>query len=147
MARGSVLVLLCMLAACSDVRDFRGTWTGPRVGEASVLRVGIADNATATLVIADVDTHQFSGTIAVDGVVALATPVASMPAAEADVLATTTWSGSPLHVYFGFFAVPDGHGDALAVVALYDDRRVELRVLRGGTLPLYGIFALAEGSP
>ena len=144
MARGSVLVLLCTLAACSDVRDFATTWTGPRVGEATVLRVGIADSATATLVIDSIDAHQFSGTVEVDGVAAQATPIASMPGAEADVLATTTWAGSPLRVYFGFFAVPDGHGEALAVVALYDDRRVELRVMRGGTLPLYGIFALAE---
>jgi hypothetical protein len=141
-----VLLALCALAACSDVRDFRGTWTGPRVGTSSVLRVGIADSATATLVIDQIDTHSFSGTVSIDGV-AEAAPVASMPAAEADVLAGTTWSGSPLRVYFSFFAVPDGNGDALALVALYDDRRVELRVLRGGTLPLYGIFALVEGSP
>ena len=36
----------------------------------------------------------------------------------------------------------DGGGDALVVVSLYPDDRVELRVLRGGPSPLYGIFAL-----
>jgi hypothetical protein len=40
--------------------------------------------------------------------------------------------------------VPDGGGDALALIALYDDRRVEVRVLRGGTTPLYAIFALSS---
>ncbi|HEY1558173.1 MAG TPA: hypothetical protein VGF94_25270 [Kofleriaceae bacterium] len=141
-----LVLALCSLAACNDVREFRGTWSGPRVGTASVLRVGLADSATATLVIEQIDTHGFSGTVSIDGV-ATAVPVASMPAAEADVLAGTTWSGSPLRVYFGFFTVPDGHGDALALVALYDDRRVELRVLRSGVLPLYGIFALVEATP
>jgi hypothetical protein len=28
------------------------------------------------------------------------------------------------------------------MVALYDDERLEVRLLRGGTRPLYGIFAL-----
>ena len=72
------------------------------------------------------------------------TVVTSLPAAEADVLADITFGGSPLRVYLAFTAVPDGGGEALLVIALYDDRRVEVRVLRGGTKPLYGIFALAE---
>jgi hypothetical protein len=33
------------------------------------------------------------------------------------------------------------------IVALYDDRRVEVRILRGGSAPLYGIFALTETEP
>src|SRR5438874_2217966 len=85
----------------------------------------------------------WSGSCSVDGLVQN-TYIASAPGAEADVLAATTWSGSPLRVYFGFFAVQDNYGDALAVIALYDDRRVELRVLRGGNMPLYGIFSLQE---
>jgi hypothetical protein len=135
---------ICALVACSDVGEFRGTWSGVRVGDNPVLRVNIAPDARATLTIQSIDTHGFQGTLTIAGLVTNAM-VTSMPAAEADVLAGTTWSGSPLRVYFAFFAVPDGHGDALALVALYEDRRVELRVLRGGTAALYGIFALAEG--
>jgi hypothetical protein len=130
------------LAACSDVREFRGTWQGPRVGDDPVLRVGIAVNATATLEIDQIDTHGFSGSLAVDGLMG-PTQIQSLPSAEADVLAQTTWSGSPLRVYLGFVPV-DAGGDALALVALYDGRRIEVRVLRGGTSPLYGIFSLIE---
>jgi hypothetical protein len=60
------------------------------------------------------------------------------------VLAGMSFSGSPLRVYLAFFAIPDGGGEALAVIALYDDQRVEVRLLRGGTTPLYAIFALTE---
>ena len=134
----------CLLVACTDVREFRGTWHGARVGADPVLRVGLASDANATLSIDQIDAHGFKGTLTVDGLVQN-TFVESVPSAEADVLAGITWSGSPLRVYMGFFAVPDGRGDALAMVALYDDRRVELRVLRGGAMPLYGIFALSEG--
>jgi hypothetical protein len=132
------------LAACNDVREFQGAWHGARVGDSPVLRVGLAPNAGASLTIDHIDTHAFRGTVTIDGLVQDAL-LESLPSAEADVLAGMTWSGSPLRVYLGFFAVPDGDGDALAMVALYDDRRVELRVLRGGALPLYGIFALSEG--
>ena len=69
---------------------------------------------------------------------------ASVPGAEADALSDMTFSGAPLRVYLGFVTIPDGGGQAFAMVALYDDRRVEVRVLRGGTQPLYGIYALAE---
>ena len=112
------MLALFLVAACNDVRDFRGTWQGSRVGDAPVLRLGIAQGAHATLSIDSIDTHGFKGTVSIDGLVQN-TYVASAPGAEADVLAATTWSGSPLRVYFGFFAVQDGHGDALAVIALY----------------------------
>ena len=42
----------------------------------------------------------------------------------------------------GIVATLDAGGDALAMVALYDDDRLEVRVLRGGARPIYGIFAL-----
>ena len=151
MRPGTLALAICVVAVvvaaagCSDVREFRGTWHGPRVGDAPVLRVGIAADAQATLTIESIDAHGFAGTLSIDGLVQTAA-VTSAPSAEADVLAGTTWAGSPMRVYFGFFAVPDGGGDALAIIALYDDRRVEVRVLRGGTTPLYGIFALTEAT-
>jgi hypothetical protein len=135
--------VLVALAGCNDVREFQGVWHGARVGDSPV-RVGFAPTAQATLTIDHIDTHAFRGTLSIDGLVQN-TFLESVPSAEADVLAGMTWSGSPLRVYLGFFAVPDGQGDALAMIALYDDRRVELRVLRGGGIPLYGIFALSEG--
>ena len=34
-----------------------------------------------------------------------------------------TFAGAPLRVYLAFVPIPDGGGDALALIALYDDRR------------------------
>jgi hypothetical protein len=141
-----ILLLLLVVAACNDVRDYEGAWTGARVGDSPVLRVGIASDATASLEIDDVDKHGLSGTLTVDGIVDAA-PIASVEGAEADVLAGMTFAGSPLRVYLAFAATSDGGGDALAVIALYDDDRVEIRLLRGGAAPLYGVFALRPSSP
>jgi hypothetical protein len=134
------------LVACNDLRDFRGTWSGSRVGEGSALRRNVPDGI-ATLRIDQIDPRTgLTAQLTVDGLLS-ATAITSLPGAEADVLAGITFSGAPLRVYLAFATVPDGGGEALVVVALYDDRRVDVRLLRGGAVPLYGIFALTEGSP
>lgn len=138
-----VVLLLCLASACTDVRTFEGTWQGPRVGSAAPLDVGVAGSANATLAIDKLDNHGISGRLSVDGLV-LDAPYASVAGAEADALAGMTFDGSPSRVYLAFVAITDGGGEALAIIALYDDKRVEVRVIRGGAQPLYGIFALAR---
>jgi hypothetical protein len=139
--------LLCAvaLAGCTDVRDFKGAWHGPRVGDTAELAVGVAADATATLAIDEIDTRGLAGRLTVSGLAADA-PIGSLTGAEADVLATMTWKGAPLRVYLAFAPAADGGGDALAVIALFDGR-IELRVLRGGAKPVYAIFALTAGPP
>jgi hypothetical protein len=137
---GAALVLL-MLVACNDLREFRGTWRGPLVGD-TALQVN-PPSGPAALAIEVVDSHHLRARLTVMGLLP-ETEITSLQAAEADVLSEITFGGSPLKVYLAFAAVPDGGGDALVVVALYDDRRVEVRLLRGGTRPLYSIFALSE---
>ena len=139
--RCATLALVTLLAGCNDLRDFRGTWEGARVGDAPVLRVGAGERASLT--IDDIDAHGLAGQLAIDGLLP-EQAFASLDGAEADALANMTFSGAPLRVYLAFVPVPDGGGDALALIALYDDRRVEVRVLRGGSLPLYAIFALTS---
>jgi hypothetical protein len=136
------LAVASALGGCNDVRDFRGPWEGPRVGSAEVLKVGIADTATAHLDIATVDRHGLAGTLVIPGVISTAAPVVSVPGAEADALADISFTGDPLRVYLAFVAVDDGAGEALAVIALYDDDRVEIRLLRGGTAAIYAVFTL-----
>jgi len=140
------LVIFVAVAACNDVRDFAGEWTGDRAGASAVLRVG--EGVSATLTIDTVDKQGLRGHLVVVGpdpaVPLIDTDIASLEAAEADALATMTFSGAPLRVYLAFVPTPDG--DALAVIALYDSRRVELRMLRGGAAPLYAIFALRDGA-
>lgn len=139
-----ILVTLVALAACTDVRDYRGDWAGPRVGDAPALAVGVAGDATARLTIEAVDRHGLAGRLSVDGLVDDA-PIASLEGAEADALSSLTFAGSPLRVYLAFAPASDGGGDLLAVIALYDDARVELRLLRGGAAPVYALFAMMDG--
>ena len=135
---------LAAASACSDVRDFRRSWSGPRVGALPLLDLGVAPTATATLEVTSIDTHGLAGTLTVSGVTSAA-PVQSLPSAEADALSTLTFAGSPFRVYLAFVPTVDGNGDALAFIALYEPARVEIRIMRGGLVPLYAIFTLASG--
>jgi hypothetical protein len=144
--RGATL-LLVLLAGCNDLRDFAGPWTGNRIGTSAATKVGIADDATADLVIDDVDLHGLRGQLEIaNGVGSLISnaAVVSLPGAEADALATMSFAGSPMRVYMAFVPIDDGVGDAMAMIGLYDSRRIDLRILRGGTSPIYAIFALRE---
>ena len=139
--------LLTFVIGCTDVRDFEGTWAGPRVGEAEVLRTGFEANATATLEIERVDLGKLRGALTITGTtssedVFAAAPIQELPAAEADVLSELTFtSGQPARVFVTLVPTSDGD-DAMAFVSLHREDRVELRVLRGGNSPLYGIFYL-----
>lgn len=145
--RWTTLVIAAVAAlGCSDLRDFRGVWEGPRVGTADVVKVGAPQASSATLFVEDIDSHGLTGTISIQGLVTDA-PVQTIEGAEADALAGITFSGEPMRVYLSFIGLADGRGDALAVIALYDHRRIEVRVLRGGAGPLYAIYAMTEDEP
>jgi hypothetical protein len=136
--------MLAAITACTDVREFRGSWSGPRVGDVPLLDIGVEPTATATLAITSIDTHSLAGTLTIPGVTSAAA-VQSLPSAEADALSTLTFSGAPVRVFIAFVPTVDGNGDATTLIALYQPARVELRVMRGGPVPLYAIFALASG--
>lgn len=132
----------CCLAAalgCGDLREFHGTWRGPRVGADPALLVGALGDGVVQLTIAKVDRNGLHGRVQIAGVVD--SPIDSIPGAEADVLAGMTFDGSPLRVYLAF-AEFRPTGSALVVISLYDDHRVELRLIRGSESPIYAIFAL-----
>jgi len=135
------LAIVIALAACNDLREFRGSWSGSRVGD-GVLRVGAGEGATLT--IDGVDSHGLQGRLAIDGLFD-ETTITSVEGAEADALAGLTFGGGALRVYLAFVTIPGGGGDAFAMIALYDERRIEVRILRGGTSPLYGIYVLSDG--
>lgn len=136
--------LVGCLGACNDLREFRGPWRGARIGVPdTVLRSGPGE--AVRLQIDQIDTHGLRARLAIDGLLP-ETPITSLPGADADVLAGITFSGAPLRVYLAFVPVPDGGGEALVVVALYDDHRVEVRLMRGSAA-LYSIYALTELEP
>ena len=147
--RGLVLLCALLAAGCNDVRDFRGTWEGRRVGDDPALLVGTFGTVPgppsleppAVVTITTLDRHGMHGHLAIEG--AIDTALDSLPGAEADVLAGITFDGAPLRVYMAFVAVAEG-GDAMAIVSLYEDDRVDLRLLRGGSSPLYAIYSLGR---
>lgn len=139
-------MMIAALAGCADLREFRGTWRGERVGSDPSLLVGTLGDNIAELTIESLDRHGLAGHLRIEGPAGrdgrFDAALASVPGAEADVLAGMTFEGAPLRTYLSFVEpVESAGGSALAVVSLYDER-VELRLLRGGAMPLYGIFAL-----
>ena len=139
-----VLAFAAGAAACNDVRDFAGEWRGDRTGDSPAVRVG--EGLSATLTITSIDRHGLRGHLLVAGgagVTLVDADLQSLEAAEADALATMTFSGAPLRVYLAFVPTPAA-GDALAVIALYDAHRIELRLLKGEPQPVYAIYALGE---
>lgn len=128
---------------CTDIRDFEGSWIGPRVGDDPVLRAGFAELATATLEIDQVDLARFRGTLTTSGDEFAGAPIQELPAIEADSLAELTYeTGQPARIYVTLVSASDGQGDATAFISLHREDRVELRLMRGGPSPLYGIFFL-----
>lgn len=143
-----VLGLICSLSGlvgCLDVRDFEGAWSGSRVGDNAALRQGFAEDMTAVLTVDDIDLRSLSARLTIEGLFDNA-QVSPIPGAEADVLTSMSFDGSPARVFMAFVETIDGAGDAMVMVALYDDPRLVVRVLRGGASPLYGIFSLNRGT-
>jgi hypothetical protein len=136
-----VLAAFVVLLGCNDIRDFTGAWRGERVGTSPALRLGPGE--IVTLDIDVIDNHGIRGRIAIPGLVS-ETQITSLEGAEADALANLSFPGNPLRVFLAFAPVPDG--DAVVLIGLYDDERLDVRVLRGGTKPLYAIFALQRAT-
>ena len=59
-----------------------------------------------------------------------------------DVLADVRLAGEPLRTFFGFVSPPTA-GPYLAIVSLYAEDRVEIRLIRGPN-EVYGVFALSR---
>lgn len=134
---------LVALAGCQDLRDFTGTWSGPRVGGDHV-RQGFGAETSATLAVNGIDLDRIDALLSTNDNRFDLAAIVPVPGAEADVLTTMTFDGSPLRVFIAFAETSDAGGDTTVFVSLYSDDRIELRLLRGGDDPLYGIFALTH---
>jgi len=144
-AAAVLLGSLVALSGCQDLRDFAGTWSGPRVGGEHVRR-GFGTGASATLEVDGIDLDGISARLSTNDDRFGRATIVAVPGAEADVLTSMTFDGSPLRVFLAFAETRDGGGDATAFISLYSDDRIELRLLRGGDDPLYGIFTLTQTS-
>jgi len=138
---GLALAFALVAAGCLDVHELQGEWSGKRIGDAPVLRVGFDTAATAELDLDAVEQDGLSGRLTITGVIDDA-PIAPILGAQSDVLAGLTHTGNPVSVHMAFVNTVDGGGPATVLVSVYDKARIEVRVLRGGATPLYGVFRL-----
>jgi len=139
--RALVLVVLLLGAGCEDIRTFEGDWIGPRVGGPEVSR-GFGESVSADLTIDNAGLDALAGRLSTsDGLLDNA-PTVAIPEAEADSLVSLTFWGAPLRVFLAFAPTTDGAGDVLVLVGLFPDDRIELRLMRGGAAPRYGVFSL-----
>ncbi|MBP9085564.1 MAG: hypothetical protein KBG15_05565 [Kofleriaceae bacterium] len=136
-----VILALCGLASCNDLRDFRGTWQGGLTSVDPILRDGMADGTIATLDIVALDRHGLRGRLTMPGITL--GEIVSVPGAEADALATMTFDNAPLRVYLCFAQMAQGES-ALVLISLFDDRHIDLRIIRGGSpgSSIYALFGL-----
>ncbi len=136
-----VLLALCGLASCNDLRDFRGTWQGGLTSTEPILRDGVTTGAIATLEIVALDRHGLRGNLTIPGITL--GEIVSVPGAEADALATMTFENAPLRVYLCFAQMANGE-PALVLISLFDDRHIDLRIIRGGSpgQSMYALFGL-----
>jgi len=140
----AVLAVLWLTLGCQDVRDYAGRWSGPQVGEEDLLRQGFGSEASAILDVERIDLEGLDATLTTTDGTFVDAIVHPLPAARADVLGSLHFDGSPVQVFLCMVATADAGGDATVFVSLHGDDRIEVRAMRGGNAPLYGIFALSD---
>jgi hypothetical protein len=138
------------LVACERL-DRYGTGSGSLEGAveaAELVRAGFAPGVRACL---ELDTGKLQsepGVVSTSDGRFARTPLRPIPPLASDALSNLSFAdGQVRNLLFAVREAGAAPRDALAVLSLLDDGRVELRVLDGapgaaGVEPLYGIFAL-----
>ena len=134
---GVALFALGLLAACQDLREFSGEWAGG-ISPDPVLAHGFVPTATVSLDLQVANRDEITTLVTIEG--APAAPFVPIKRAAGDVLGDVQLQGEPLRTVFGFIE-PQGQRPYLAVLSLFPENRVELRLIRG-TDEAYGVFAL-----
>ncbi len=143
----ALLVLLPGLlpvTACTDIRDYEGTWTGSIVTN-STLREGFSANTEITLQIDEIDRSDLVGTLTVgpsQEATAGFTDATLIPMSRAgnDVLGDLSFDGDPIATYL-FHVAPDDPTEehATVLISAHPDQRMEVRIFR---YDLYGVFRM-----
>ncbi|HEY0710580.1 MAG TPA: hypothetical protein VGG33_27495 [Polyangia bacterium] len=136
-----VLALGLLSVACQDLREFSGTWHGA-VSADPALAHGFAPAATVTAEVTSISREGIDLQLSLPG----NRPARFVPIKRAagDVLADVQMPGEPLRTFFGFAVETDPAAPGyLAIISLYSDSRMELRLIRGAD-EAYGVFALRK---
>jgi hypothetical protein len=145
-----LLFALIALAGCEDLRQFAGTWDG-QVASDPQHRVGFEEGARLRAFVGGARRSQLDLALQLPGRGQLVDNPQACPGcvrfesiqhASDDVLGDVRLAGEPLRTYFGF-VTPVGEPPFLAVVSLFGEDRVEVRLIRGAH-DVYGVFYLAR---
>jgi hypothetical protein len=139
LGRGAALVLALFGAAgCEDIRRFEGAWAGP-VSADPAHQQGFGAQAFLRAHVASVSRTAIEMSIDLPG---QGTPTRFEPIRHAadDVLGDLRLEGEPLRTFLGFLR-PPATDAYLAVISLFADERIDVRVIRGPD-ELYGVFSL-----
>jgi hypothetical protein len=140
-----VLIALLLAAGCEDIRRFEGTWVGPvssdpahqqGFGGTAFLRATVT-RASRTAIEASIELPQAGTSVRFE-------PIRH---ASDDALGNLRLEGEPLRTFLGFLRPADG-SSYLAVMSLFAEDRIDVRLIRGPD-DAYGVFSLrrAHSSP
>lgn len=133
-----VLGLLLLAAGCEDIRRFEGIWVGP-VSADPAHQQGFADGAFLRATVGTVSRTSIDLTIDLpQGNAPL--PFEPIRHAADDALGDLRLEGEPLRTFLGYLRPATGL-PYLAVVSLFAEDRVDVRIIRGPD-ETYGVFTL-----
>ena len=148
---GFLIVLVSFAGACTNLKDFKGEWTGS-ISEDSSVRQGLPENTQMTLNIQYANSRKLEATLSTCTQDASGTctptdfqdtPLEPLEKAQNDTLNSLTFAGEPYAVYMMTVKPVDPDAARMLVfVSLHGKDRVEVRLLRGQEI--YGVFRLSQ---
>jgi hypothetical protein len=132
------LGLLLLLAGCEDIRRFEGVWVGP-VSADPAHQQGFGQSAFLRATVGSVSRTSIDLTVDLP---AGSAPLRFEPIRHAadDALGDLRLEGEPLRTFLGFLRPAAGE-PYLAVVSLFAEDRIDVRIIRGPD-EAYGVFTL-----
>ena len=133
-----VVALLLLVAGCEDIRRFEGVWVGS-VSPDPAHQHGFGNTAflRATVTSASRRSIDLSVELPQSGA---SVPFEPIRHAADDALGDLRIEGEPLRTFLGFLRPADG-SSYLAVVSLFAEDRIDVRLIRGPD-DAYGVFSL-----
>jgi hypothetical protein len=136
--RLATALALVLAAGCEDIRRFEGVWVGPvsadpahqqGFGAAAFLRATVGP-VSRTSIELSMELPQAGASV----------PFEPIRHASDDALGDLRLDGEPLRTFLGFLR-PAGVQPYLAVVSLFAEERIDVRLIRGPD-EAYGVFSL-----
>ena len=133
-----VAIAAFLLGGCEDIRRFEGVWVGP-VSADPAHQQGFGGSAFLRATVGPVSRTAIDLSIELPQA---GTSVRFEPIRHAsdDVLGDLRLDGEPLRTFLGFLRPADG-SSYLAVVSLFAEDRIDVRLIRGPD-EAYGVFSL-----